>query len=70
MFERELVDLSEHSGAGGGTRDSRGRQGWSLVTGVWDSRGRKLLGYLRIESTGGVDDFDLVTELEEAPFAG
>ncbi len=69
MLEQELVDLSEHFGDSDGAWDSRGGQGWSLVTGVWDARGKKLIGCLRMESNGGMGDSDLVTEFEDAPFA-
>jgi hypothetical protein len=67
MLEQDLVELTEYDlgrrASGGGAR-----KGWSLVAPVWDSRGRRLLGCLRMESTGGVADaFDLVTEFEEAP---
>lgn len=66
MLEQDLVELTEYDlgrrASGGGAR-----KGWSLVAPVWDSRGRKLLGCLRMESTGGVGDgSEMVTEFEEA----
>lgn len=69
VLEQELVDLTEYSGISG--RLAHGGRGydWSLLTAVWDSRERKLLGYLRMESLGGTEGLDIVTELEEAPFA-
>jgi hypothetical protein len=70
MLEHELVDLTEYD-LGGRASGRHGRKGWSLVAPVWDSRGRKLLGCLRMESTGGVaDDLDLVSEFEEPRVAG
>jgi hypothetical protein len=69
VLEQELVDLTEYFRVGGQTPNVRSRQGWSLVAAVWDSKGQRLLGCLRMESAGGGDDNDVVTELEDAPFA-
>ena len=70
MLEQDLVDLTEYD-LGGRASGGHRRKGWSLVAPVWDSRGRKLLGCLRMESTGGAaDDRDLVSEFEEARAAG
>jgi hypothetical protein len=66
MLEQDLVELTEYDFGGRGSGGRR-RKGWSLVVPVWDSRGRKLLGCLRMESTGSVaDDLDLVSEFEES----
>ncbi len=65
MLEQELAYLSEHFTGGVSRSDSE--KGWSLMAPVFDSRGRRLVGYLRMESNGGADDADLVTELEDAP---
>jgi len=67
MFEQEIVDLTEYFNEGGQLLSGRRKQGWSLVAAVWDSRGQKLLGCLRMESTGAGDDgaIELATELEE-----
>jgi len=70
MLEHDLVELTEYD-LGGRASGGRGRKGWSLVAPVWDSRGRKLLGCLRMESTGGgADDLDEVSDFEEARVAG
>jgi len=69
MLEQDLVDLTEYD-LGGRAVGGHGRKGWSLVVPVWDSRGRKLLGCLRMESNGGAaGDLDLVSEFEEAQVA-
>jgi hypothetical protein len=67
MLDQELACLSEHSN--GGVSRGDGGKGWSLMAPVLDARGRRVVGYLRIESNGGADDSDLVTELEDAPLA-
>jgi len=73
MFEQEIVDLTEYFRDGGQTLDVRRKQGWCLVAAVWDSRGQKLLGCLRMESTGAGDEsgVELAAEFEEvfAPMA-
>ena len=63
MLEQELVELTEYYSGGGG-RNSRNGRGWSLVTTVWDERGERPLGCLRMESSGDGDI--LVAELEES----
>ena len=68
MLEQELVDLTEYD-RGGWVSGGRRRKGWSLVAPVWDAEGQRLLGCLRMESSGAPDDLDMVTEFEEAPTA-
>jgi len=55
MYEQELVDLTEYFQDGGHALDVRRRQGWCLVAAVWDARGEKLIGCLRLESIGQGD---------------
>jgi len=68
MFEQEIVDLTEYFHDGGQTLGVRRKQGWCLVAVVWDSRGQRLLGCLRMETVGAGDEggFEVVTEFEEA----
>ena len=67
MLEQESVDLIECFRGGGQTPQVRRDQGWCLVAAVWDSQGQKLLGCLRMESTGvaGDDGIDFVFEFDE-----
>lgn len=64
MFEEELVDLTGYFDGGGHTLNSRRSKGWALVAAVWDTRGDRLIGCLRM---AGTDDMsETVTELEES----
>ncbi len=68
MLEQEMAELSERLMDGSrGMGGSRGA-GWSLMVPVWNARGDRVLGCLRVECTG-VDGADIVTELEESLFA-
>jgi hypothetical protein len=69
VLEQELVDLTEYFRVGGQTPNVRSKQGWSLVAAVWDAKGQRLLGCLRMESADAFGKSDIVTELEEGPLA-
>jgi len=64
-----MVDLTEYFRIGGQTPNTRSKQGWSLVAAVWDSQGHRLIGCLRMESSGDVDRAEVGLELEESPLA-
>jgi hypothetical protein len=65
MLEQDLVELTEYDFGGRGS-GGRSRKGWSLVEPVWDAKGKRLLGCLRVESSGDSDGLDVVTEFEES----
>jgi len=69
MLEQEMAELSERLMDGSrGMGGSRGA-GWSLMVPVWDAQGDRVLGCLRVECAGSRDGADIVSELEESPFA-
>lgn len=62
MWELELLELTEYPLGDG--RRTVGAFGWSLLSPVWDVKGRKVIGCLRMESTGDAED--PVFEFEES----
>jgi len=65
MLEQDLGELTEYDFGRRGS-GARKRKGWSLVEPVWDAKGKRLLGCLRVESFGDSDGLDMVTEFEES----